>query len=108
MSRQTTFVFTTWLACAGFAATLAPSAAYAQASGDDKLAQTRFDQGKAAFKRKRYEAARKALLDAYQLRPNDETALYLGLASVKAKKPGDELTIGMHETLAKIKAESEK
>ncbi len=90
MKRQYTFAFASWLATAAFATTLLPQQAHAQAaSGDEKLAQTRFDQGKAAFKRKRYDAARKALLDAYQLRPNDETALYLGLASVKAKKPGD-------------------
>ena len=90
MRRQTTFAVATWLTCAAFTATLVPTVASAQeASGDEKLAQTRFDQGKAAFKKKKYEAARKALLDAYQLRPNDETALYLGLASVKAKKPGE-------------------
>lgn len=80
-----------WLACTAAGVTLlAPSAAMAQDdSANDKLAQTRFDQGKAAYKKKRYDAARKALLDAYQLRPNDETALYLGLSSVKAKRPGE-------------------
>lgn len=89
--RRHTLVLSAWLACASLTATtLTPEVAHAQAaSADDKLAQTRFDQGKSAFKRKKYEAARKALLDAYQLRQNDETALYLGLASVKAKKPGD-------------------
>lgn len=94
MKRKYTFVLGThlaWAACASVVSTaLVPSIAIAQApGGDDKLAQTRFEQGKAAFKKKKYDAARKALLDAYQLRPNDETALYLGLASVKAKKPGD-------------------
>lgn len=81
-----------WLGCASFGVlSLVPADAAAQdaPSANDKLAQTRFDQGKAAFKKKKYDAARKALLDAYQLRPNDETALYLGLSSVKAKKPGD-------------------
>ena len=94
MKRSCTYALgaqLSWLFCASVVTSaLLPRVAIAQeASGDDKLAQTRLDQGKAAFKRKKYDAARKALLDAYQLRPNDETALYLGLASVKAKKPGD-------------------
>lgn len=58
-------------------------------AADEKLAQTRLTQGKAAYKKKKYEPARRALRDAYQLNPTDETALYLGLASVKTKKYGD-------------------
>ncbi|RYZ57272.1 MAG: hypothetical protein EOP08_17420, partial [Proteobacteria bacterium] len=89
--HHTVVLLSAWLGCASVAtSTLVPStASAADDAQSDKLAQTRLDQGKAAYKKKRYEAARKALLDAYQLHPTDETALYLGLASVKAKKPGD-------------------
>lgn len=93
MKKHHPLALSAWLACASIGAittsTLVPSIAHAEDAQGDKLAQTRLDQGKAAYKKKKYEAARKALLDAYQLRPNDETTLYLGLASVKSKKPGD-------------------
>ena len=90
MKRKYTFVVGAWLACAGAgAALLVPDVAAAQDDATAKLAKTRYDQGKAAFKKKRYEVARKALTDAYQLAPDSDTALYLGLSSVKVKKYGD-------------------